>query len=468
MEENMKKMWDGRFQKASSELLELFNASIMFDQRLYKQDIQGSSAHAQMLAQTGIITEEEATMICTGLVKIQSEIESGEFVFSIEDEDIHMAIEKRLAQIIGPVAGKLHTARSRNDQVALDFRMYLREKAIEIDLRLRALQEVIVDVALQEEETIIPGYTHLQRAQPVVLAHHLLAYFEMFKRDRSRLSDYLERTDELPLGSGALAGTTFPIDRHLSAQLLGFTRVSNNSLDAVSDRDFVIELAACLSMIAMHLSRFCEEIVLWSTSEFNFITLDDAYATGSSIMPQKKNPDVAELIRGKTGRIYGSLISILTTMKGLPLAYNKDMQEDKEGIFDACDTIDISLSIFTEMLRTLRVNRAHIMQTMEKGFLNATDVADYLAKKGLPFREAHHISGQIVRYCEEMGKTIEMMSQDEFTPFSPLFTDDIHECITLEGCAQSRNSFGGTGKDAVQYQLKQALKYLGGGQSNAK
>lgn len=458
----MKKMWDGRFSKESSELLEIFNASITFDQRMYKEDIKGSIAHATMLAHVGIITREESFLICEGLQKIEQEIAEGTFVFSVFDEDIHMAIEKRLTEIIGPVAGKLHTSRSRNDQVALDFRMYLRKQAVKIDRQLQSLQTVLYELAKREEKTLIPSYTHLQRAQPIVLAHHFLAYFEMFKRDRSRITDYLERTDEMPLGSGALAGTTFPIDRHYTAELLGFSRVSNNSLDAVSDRDFVIELASILSMIAMHLSRFSEEIILWSTSEFQFIQLDDAYATGSSIMPQKKNPDVAELIRGKTGRVYGSLIAILTTMKGLPLAYNKDMQEDKEGIFDACDTIDISLQIFTEMLKTLVVNKEHILQTMAAGFLNATDVADYLAKKGLPFREAHHVSGSIVSYCETNDKTIEMLSLEEFQTFSPLFSADIHERITLEGCANNRNSFGGTGSEAVAYQLKQAEKYLKG------
>ncbi len=361
----MKKLWEGRFTKNTNSLLEKFNASITFDKRMYNEDIVGSIAHSKMLLKQNIIDNKEQMELEKGLKQIKSEIENGEFVFKIEDEDIHMAIEKRLTEIIGPIAGKLHTARSRNDQVALDIRMYVRSQAKEIKQLLINMENVLYTLSEKYKSTIIPGYTHLQRAQPILFSHHLLAYFQMFKRDISRIDDFIERSDEMPLGAGALAGTTFNLDRHFVAKELGFSKPTVNSLDSVSDRDFIIELASIISIVSMHLSRFSEEIIIWCTSEFSFIRLDDAFATGSSIMPQKKNPDIAELVRGKSGRIYGNLIAILTTMKALPLAYNKDMQEDKEGIFDSIDNIKICIEIFYEMLSTMEVNESGILESMK-------------------------------------------------------------------------------------------------------
>ena len=427
---------------------------------MYAEDIKGSIAHSKMLSKQEIISQEDQLKIEKGLNQIKLEIENGEFIFKIEDEDIHMSIEKRLTEIIGSTAGKLHTARSRNDQVALDVRMYVRHQSLEIKELLINMENVLYTLSKKYKNTIIPGYTDLQRAQPILLAHHLLAYFQMFKRDISRIDDFLERSDEMPLGAGALAGTTFDLDRHYVAGQLGFSAPTVNSLDSVSDRDFIIELASIISIISMHLSRFSEEIIIWCTSEFSFIKLDDAFATGSSIMPQKKNPDIAELVRGKSGRIYGNLIAILTTMKALPLAYNKDMQEDKEGIFDSIDNIKICIEIFYEMLSTMDVNEKEILESMKKGFLNATDVADYLAKNGMPFREAHKVVGQIVSYCEQKNIAIDDMKFEEYLGFSNIFKEDVLEAITIENCVNNRNSYGGTSIKNVLMQLELAEKFL--------
>ena len=456
----MKKLWEGRFTKNTNALLEKFNASITFDKRMYAEDIKGSIAHSKMLSKQEIISQDDQRKIEKGLNQIKLEIENGTFIFKIEDEDIHMSIEKRLTEIIGSTAGKLHTARSRNDQVALDVRMYVRHQSLEIKELLINMENVLYTLSKKYKNTIIPGYTHLQRAQPILLAHHLLAYFQMFKRDISRIDDFLERSDEMPLGAGALAGTTFDLDRHYVAGQLGFSAPTVNSLDSVSDRDFIIELASIISIISMHLSRFSEEIIIWCTSEFSFIKLDDAFATGSSIMPQKKNPDIAELVRGKSGRIYGNLIAILTTMKALPLAYNKDMQEDKEGIFDSIDNIKICIEIFYEMLSTMDVNEKEILESMKKGFLNATDVADYLAKNGMPFREAHKVVGQIVSYCEQKNIAIDDMKFEEYLGFSNIFKEDVLEAITIENCVNNRNSYGGTSIKNVLMQLELAENFL--------
>ena len=456
----MKKMWEGRFNKETDKLLEKFNASITFDKRMYEEDIKGSIAHSRMLGKQGIISSEEQKEIENGLLQIKNEIENGTFEFKIEDEDIHMSIEKRLTEIIGAVAGKLHTARSRNDQVALDVRMYVRKEAKKIKKLLVNFENVILNLSEKYEDIIIPGYTHLQRAQPILFSHHLMAYFQMFKRDITRIDDFLKRSDEMPLGAGALAGTTFDLDRHFVAQELGFSKPTENSLDSVSDRDFIIELGMIISVISMHLSRFSEEIIIWCTSEFSFINLDDAFATGSSIMPQKKNPDIAELVRGKTGRIYGNLMAILTTMKALPLAYNKDMQEDKEGIFDSIDNIKLCIEIFYSMLNTVTANKEKIFDSMKYGFLNATDVADYLAKHGVPFRQAHKIVGEIVSYCENKKIAIEDMTLSEFQNFSEIFREDIQNEITIENCVNKRNSFGGTSIQNVKMQIKNAKSFL--------
>lgn len=452
------KLWGGRFTKNTSGIMEEFNASIGFDKRMYAEDIEGSIAHCTMLAKQGIISEEERDIIIGGLKKVFGEIELGEFKFSISDEDIHMSIEKRLIQIVGPVGGKLHTARSRNDQVAVDIRLYLKKEITEIKDLLKELQDIIVKNAEKYKKVILPGYTHLQRAQPILFGHHLMAYYEMFKRDISRLEDCYNRMNYLPLGAGALAGTTFPIDRHFVSEKLGFAAPTENSLDTVSDRDFIIEINFVISMIMMHLSRFSEEIIIWSTTEFGFITLDDTYSTGSSIMPQKKNPDAAELVRGKTGRVYGNLMGILTVMKGLPLAYNKDTQEDKEGVFDSIDTVKIALTVFEGMLDTMKVNEDKMKSAIYEGFTNATDVADYLAKKGLPFRDAHKVVGEIVLYCEEKKKLISEMNLDEYKKFSELFEEDVTEKVSIEGCIRERNSYGGTSYREVERQIDNAKK----------
>ncbi len=458
----MAKLWGGRFKEESSSILEKFNASIDFDKRIYKEDIKGSIAHSRMLAKQGIIDVAEQVKIEKGLLEIREEIDNGGFNFSIKDEDIHMAIEKRLIEKIGDVGGKLHTARSRNDQVAVGMKMHLIEEAKEVKALLHDVMKCLLEKGEKHVDTVLPGYTHLQRAQPISFTHHLMAYFEMFKRDVKRIDNYLSEIDELPLGAGALAGTTYPIDRRYVAKELGFSGVTSNSLDTVSDRDFIIELNFILSMIAMHLSRFCEEIIIWSTTEFSFVEVSDGYSTGSSIMPQKKNPDVAELIRGKSGRVYGNLVGILTVMKGLPLAYNKDTQEDKEGVFDSLDTVKSSLAIFTEMIATMKINKENMKKNLEDGFINATDVADYLAKKGIPFRDAHRIVGELVIYCESKGLKLSELKLAEYKEFNEAFSEDIFTDISIEGCVFNRNSEGGTGRESLIKQLADANKYIKG------
>lgn len=454
------KLWAGRFQKQTDEMVNSFNSSIGFDARLYKQDITGSMAHTRMLASCGIISQADAQRICAGLQQILLDIEAGKIAFSAENEDIHMNIETLLTERIGDAGKRLHTARSRNDQVALDFRMYLRGETGSIKAMLLELEDTLVSLAEQHQNTVMPGYTHLQRAQPITFAQHLLAYGSMFRRDITRLEDCRVRMNECPLGSGALAGTTYPIDRFQTAKALGFDAPVANSLDGVSDRDYAIELLSDLSLIMMHLSRFCEEIILWCSWEFKFIELDDAYATGSSIMPQKKNPDVAELVRGKTGRVYGSLMGLLTVMKSLPLAYNKDMQEDKEGVFDAVDTVKQCLPVFTAMLATIHVRADNMRAAASRGFLNATDCADYLTKKGLPFRDAYKISGKLVYYCTEQDKTLERLSLSELQQFCPLFSEDVYGALALDTCVGQRNSFGGPAPAQTQAQLDALRAFL--------
>ncbi len=447
------KLWKGRFAKAASSTAEEFNASIQFDQRLYKQDITGSIAHGKMLAKQGILTGEEASQIEKALLQILAEIEEGKIAFSIEQEDIHMNIESILTERIGPAGKKLHTARSRNDQVAVDIRLYLKEEIQRIQGLLRTLLETLIDLAGKNQDTVMPGYTHLQRAQPVTLAYHLLAYCQMFSRDHQRFADCFKRTDWLPLGSGALAGTTYQTDRVYLAKELDFANICPNAMDAVSDRDFALEFLSCCSITMMHLSRFCEELIIWSSTEFNFIEMDDAFSTGSSIMPQKKNPDMAELIRGKTGRVYGDLMTLLTIMKGLPLAYNKDMQEDKLPVFDAADTLADSLGIFTEMIATIKVNDQIMEKAVKSGFMNATDAADYLVTKGIPFRDCHEIIGRIVLYCVQAGKAIEELTLEELREFSPAFEEDIYEKIDIRACIAAKKSQGSTSPESVRKQL---------------
>ncbi|MEG6512550.1 argininosuccinate lyase [Desulforamulus ruminis] len=456
----MTKLWGGRFQKTTDHLVEDFHSSISFDQRLYKQDIQGSIAHATMLGRVGVISPEEAGQIVEGLREILKEIEAGSVEFDVAAEDIHMNVEQLLTAKIGAVGKKLHTARSRNDQVAVDIRMYLKDEIKEIRSQLRELVETLLNLAEQHLSTVMPGYTHMQRAQPITLSHHLMAYVQMFLRDMDRLADCYRRTDVMPLGSGALAGTTFPLDREYTAELLGFAAVSDNSLDAVSDRDFAVEFCAASSLIMMHLSRFCEEIILWATGEFAFIELDDAYSTGSSIMPQKKNPDVAELIRGKTGRVYGDLLGLLTMLKGLPMAYNKDMQEDKEALFDAIDTVKGCLLVFRPMVATVTVRKENMAGAARGGFTNATDVADYLAKKGVPFREAHEVVGKAVFYCLQHRKNLEALTLDEYQALSPAFAEDIYAAIGVEYCAAARKVRGGPAPEAVQQAIAAAKARL--------
>jgi argininosuccinate lyase len=451
----------GRFQKDADKMVAEYTASIPFDWRLYPYDIAGSIAHARMLAKQGIISEKEAEAITGGLVSIRDEIEQGKFQFKPELEDIHMNIESRLIEKVGEVGGKLHTARSRNDQVALDLRLLAKEAISKTLLKLREFQQAVVGLAEANKGVVMPGYTHLQPAQPVLLAHHLLAYFEMLQRDVDRFSDCLKRTDVMPLGSGALAGVAYNIDREFLARELGFSQLSQNSIDAVSDRDFVVEYEAAASLCMMHLSRLAEEIILWSSAEFNFIELDDAYATGSSIMPQKKNPDVAELVRGKTGRVYGKLIALLTTMKGLPLAYNRDMQEDKEGFFDTVDTLLSTLGVFTGMIKTLRVKAENTEQAVKQGYILATDLADYLVKKGEPFRTAHDIVGRLVSYAVEKGKSFSDLSLAEYKGFSPLFGEDVYS-ITVDSSIAARDVIGGTAPKRVAEALSRAKKKIRG------
>jgi argininosuccinate lyase len=450
----------GRFKKAADKLVTEYTASIPFDWRLYPYDIAGSIAHAKMLAKRGIITNKEAEAIVKGLKSVQKEIEQGKFEFKLELEDIHMAIEARLIKKVGKIGGKLHTARSRNDQVALDLRLFARDAISSTIAGLRELQGALIGLAEANKKVIIPGYTHLQPAQPVLLAHHLLAYFEMLQRDFSRFSDGLKRTDVMPLGSGALAGVAYDIDREFVAKELGFSQISQNSMDAVSDRDFVLEYEAAASLCLMHISRLAEEIILWSSAEFGFIELDEAYATGSSIMPQKKNPDVAELARGKTGRVYGRLMALLTTMKGLPLSYNKDMQEDKEGFFDTADTILSTLEVFTGMVKTLKVKAGDTERAIERGYILATDLADYLVKKGEAFRTAHALVARLVSYATKKNKPFSELSLAEYKKFSPRFEKDVYS-ITLESSIAARDIFGGTAPRQVERALASAKKIIG-------
>ena len=448
------KLWGGRFQKTTDALVEEFTSSISFDQRLYKQDIQGSIAHAKMLGKCRIISEEDVRQIVAGLEEILHDIEAGNFSFEIALEDIHMNIEKRLTERIGAAGGRLHTARSRNDQVALDMHMYLKEEIKEIAGLLLRMQETILELSGKHLHTIMPGYTHLQRAQPITFGHHMMAYFFMLQRDMERLQLCYEHADLMPLGAGALAGTTYPIDRHFVAEQLGFANLYENSIDAVSDRDYILEFLSFASVCMMHLSRLSEELIFWSSTEFSFVELDDAFCTGSSIMPQKKNPDVAELVRGKTGRIYGHLLAMLTAAKGLPLAYNKDLQEDKEGLFDAVDTLKTSLVIYGAMLQNVSVNREAMLAALRRDFSNATDMADYLVKKGLPFRQAHEVVGKTVFYCIDNGKVLTDLTMEEFTNFSPLFAEDILEVLKIENCVAARRSYGGTAPEAVEQAIR--------------
>jgi argininosuccinate lyase len=454
------KLWGGRFEKKTAEEVDDFHSSIHFDYKMYRQDILGSIAHARMLGRQGIIPAEDAEKICTGLNQLLEDITLGKVEFSVEAEDIHMNVESLLTERIGDTAKKLHTGRSRNDQVALDARMFSMEETYDILRLLAALESELLSIAEQNLETYMPGYTHLQKAQPITLAHHLLAYFEMFRRDMERLQDCRKRINVMPLGSGALAGTTYPLDREWVAQELDFDAITRNSLDGVSDRDFAIEALSCCSMIMMHLSRFCEELILWSTDEFLFVEMDDAYSTGSSIMPQKKNPDVAELIRGKTGRVYGSLITLLTVMKGLPLAYNKDMQEDKEALFDGLATVKKCISVFTGMISTVKFHKNKMEQGALSGFTNATDAADYLVKKGLPFRTAHEITGRLVLHCIKENKALLDLNLSELQEFSPLFEADIYNALSLETCVNQRNIPGGPAAEAVKDAIRQGKSWL--------
>ena len=437
------KLWGGRFQKETDQLVNQLNASIGFDQRLYKEDITGSMAHAKMLSDCGIISKADSEAIQAGLSGILADIEDGKVEFTADNEDIHMNVEALLTARIGDAGKRLHTARSRNDQVALDFRMYVREQIPVIVSQLLELETVLCRQAKKYQTAVMPGYTHLQRAQPISFAQHLMAYASMFRRDVTRLEDCAERLNECPLGSGALAGTTYPIDRWETAQALGFDAPMSNSLDGVSDRDYALELLSGLSILMMHLSRLAEEVILWCSWEFKFIELDDAYATGSSIMPQKKNPDVAELVRGKTGRVYGDLMSLLTVMKGLPLAYNKDMQEDKEPVFDAVDTVELCLPVFAAMLDTMTVRTDNMRAAAGHGFINATDCADYLTKKGMPFRDAYTVTGKLVAACTAQGKTLEELTLEELKAVSELFEADVYDALNLENCMALRGSYGG-------------------------
>jgi argininosuccinate lyase len=449
-------LWGGRFTKQTDQLVEEYTASITFDKELAEEDIQGSLAHVNMLGKCGILPMEDVEKITDGLLQVSRQISRGEMEFTIGNEDIHMNIEKNLMDLIGPVGGKLHTGRSRNDQVALDMHLYLRKRTVEFVALLNKLQESLIEQAKQHLDTIIPGYTHLQRAQPILFAHHLMAYVAMFQRDAERLQDSYKRVDMMPLGAGALAGTTFAIDRHEVARQLGFARVYENSLDAVSDRDFIVEFLSAASITMMHLSRLCEELVLWSSTEFHFIELDDAFCTGSSIMPQKKNPDVAELVRGKTGRVYGNLIGLLTVLKSLPLAYNKDMQEDKEGMFDTVRTLQGALQLMSPMIATMKVNTERMKQAVNQDFSNATDIADYLVNKGMPFRQAHEVFGKTVLYCIQNNKFLLDLSMEEFKKFSNLFDDSIYHILQPQSVVDARNVYGGTASIQVAAAIERA------------
>lgn len=458
--EELKKPWQGRFIKDTAPEVLKFTASLPYDCRLALFDIEGSRAHVEMLSQTGIINADEAEVILKGLEDIREEIVSEKFPYDLEFEDIHMNIEKRLTEKIGSVGGKIHTARSRNDQVALDMHLYVLEEAKAIDVNLLQLQKVLLKCAEQNLDVVIPGYTHLQRAQPVLLAHHILAYFWMLKRDRERLQGAIERADLMPLGAGALAGTGFPIDRERVAEKLGFKKLYENSLDAVSDRDYIIEFLSFSSILIMHLSRLCEEIILWSSFEFGFIELDDAHTTGSSMMPQKKNPDVAELIRGKSGRVYGSLLSMLTVMKGLPLAYNKDLQEDKEGLFDTIDTLKAALPLLADMLGVMNINRSRLKEAVDDDYLCATDLADFLVRQGVTFREAHHIVGKMIGYCRQNSKRLRELEVQERKQFHSALAEDIGDLLDPVHVVAARRCRGGTAPESVQQQLELAYKLL--------
>lgn len=454
------KLWGGRFTKETNQLVHNFNASISFDQRFFRQDIEGSIAHVTMLMKQGILSQEEKVQIVNGLSGILEDILSGSLEINDEYEDIHSFVEAHLISRIGEAGKKLHTGRSRNDQVALDMKLYTRAEIAQLDSLLKDLLRVLHQLMAENLDTYMPGFTHLQKAQPVTLAHHLGAYFEMFKRDRSRLTDIGRRMNLSPIGSGALAGTTYPLDREFTANLLGFDGPTLNSMDSVSDRDYLIELLSALSIIMMHLSRFSEEVILWNSNEYSFIELDDAYSTGSSIMPQKKNPDIAELVRGKTGRVYGALLSLLTTMKGLPLAYNKDMQEDKELTFDAIDTVKGCISLFTGMLKTMKFNKEMMEASAKNGFTNATDVADYLVNKGIPFRDAHGIVGQLVLYCIDHKLSLDAVSLEVYQGYSPAFEEDIYDAISLTSCVNKRNTIGAPGQEAMSIIIQQNEAYI--------
>ena len=456
----MKKLWGGRFKQSTNTLMETFSASISFDKRLYDCDIEGSIAHCKMLARCKIITTAESNKIIKGLKRILRECDEGRFKFSDSLEDIHMNIENRLREIIGPVAGKLHTARSRNDQVCLDIRLYLRKEVDDIVGEINRLTKTLITIAKKNINHLIPGYTHLQRAQPVLLSHHLLAYVEMILRDKERFLDAYKRINVMPLGSAALAGTNFPIDRKITAKLLGFPEISHNSMDAVADRDFAAEFCSASALTMMHLSRFCEEVVIWNSSEFGFIELSDSFTTGSSIMPQKKNPDAAELIRGKSGRVFGNLVSLLTLMKGLPLAYNKDLQEDKEPLFDTAETVKVCLTIFTDMMKSAKFIPIAQKELEASGFLTATDLADYLVLKGVPFREAHELTGKTVAFCLEKKKTLTDLSLAQLRKISKRFDEEVFDHIALQNSVDRKNIYGGTAKNQVRAQITRLTKKL--------
>lgn len=454
------KLWGGRFTKEINQLVYNFNASITYDQKFYKQDILGSIAHVTMLAKQGILTDDERQQIVDGLQGILNDIENGTLEITMEHEDIHTFVEANLIERIGDAGKKLHTGRSRNDQVALDMKLYIRDEIVAINDLLKAQMEVIHRIMKENIDTFMPGFTHLQKAQPVTLAHHFGAYFEMFRRDRSRLRDIYDRMNYCPLGAGALAGTTYPLDREYTASLLQFDGPTLNSMDSVSDRDYLIELLSAMSTIMMHLSRFCEEIILWNSNEYRFVEIDDSYSTGSSIMPQKKNPDIAELVRGKTGRVYGALVSMLTTMKGIPLAYNKDMQEDKELTFDAIDTVKGCLALFTGMIDTMKFNKDNMAASAKNGFTNATDAADYLVNHGVPFRDAHGIIGQLVLLCIDKGISLDELPLEEYQKISPVFQNDIYEAIAMKTCVEKRNTIGAPGEAAMKQVIAANEKYL--------
>ena len=456
----MAQLWGGRFTKETDQLVYNFNASISFDKKFYEQDIRGSIAHVTMLAKQGILTEDEKTQIIEGLNGIKQDVENGTLEITDKYEDIHSFVEANLIDRIGDAGKKLHTGRSRNDQVALDMKLYTRDEILELDKLLKDILEVLLKIMKENTETYMPGFTHLQKAQPITLAHHMGAYFEMFKRDRSRMKDIYARMNYCPLGSGALAGTTYPLDREYTAMLLDFEGPTLNSMDSVADRDYLIELLSAMSTVMMHLSRFSEEVIIWNSNEYQFVDIDDAYSTGSSIMPQKKNPDIAELVRGKTGRVYGALMSMLTTMKGIPLAYNKDMQEDKEFVFDAIDTTKGCLALFTGMLRTMKFNKTRMENSAKNGFTNATDAADYLVNHGVPFRDAHGIVGQLVLYCIDKNMALDDMSLEEFKAISPVFEEDIYEAISMKTCVEMRNTIGAPGKAAMEKVIAQEEAYL--------